>query len=725
VRTIGDLERDRTRKPYARSVRLLAHALDVPFPGHAAAAPPGGRAAAVYPPIVVPRQLPGPVRHFAGRRAELELLTGLLGEAGTAPGPVLITAIGGTAGVGKTALAVHWAHQVAHRFPDGQLYVNLHGFDPSCRPAEAAEAIRVLLDALGVPAGQIPAGLDAMAGLYRSLLSGRRTLVLLDNARDAEQARPLLPGSPSCVVVVTSRSQLAGLAVSEGAYTLTLDLLTEAEAAELLARRLGAARLNAEPEATAELITLCARLPLALAIAAARVSARPGLGLGALAEELKDAQRRLDALETGDASACIRVVFSRSLDSLPARAARMFALLGLHPGPDITIPAAASLAGVPLPQARRSLRDLADVHLVTECASGRYSLHDLLRAYAAELAAATHDDAGRHAALARTLDHYLHTAAAAGRLINPSREQVDLDPPRPGVGPERLDDHRQALAWFEAEHHVLLRAVILAARAGFDGCAWQLPWTMAHYLDWRGYWHEWAATQHTALAAATRLGDAAGQAVARRHLAHAYVRLGDYDQARVQLTDCLGLSRQLGDRDGEARAHQTLGGIAGRQDRHAAALGHAERALALYQATGSRAGQAAALNNVGWCHAQLGDYQQAVTFCRQALDLRRELGDRPGEAYTWDSLGYALDKLGNLGEAADCYRRALGIFAELGYKYQEAGVLDHLGDNRRVVGQPNAVGDAWQRAVNILDELGHPDAEPIRAKLRQLAQGPG
>jgi DNA-binding SARP family transcriptional activator len=671
-------------------------------------------------PAFVPRQLPTAVKQFAGRQAELAALTGLLDRAGEAAGAVVIGALGGMAGVGKTALAVRWAHQIAGRFPDGQLYVNLRGFDPSGRPMPPAEALRGLLDALMVPAGRIPASVDAQAGLYRSLLSGKRMLVVLDNARDAGQIRPLLPASPGCLVVVTSRSQLAGLVAAEGACALTLGLLTEAEARELLALRLGQARLDAEPAAAAQLTGLCAGLPLALAIAAARVSARPGFGLGALAEELKDAQRMLDALDTGDAPASVRAVFSWSLNNLPAPAARMFALLGLHPGPDITTPAAASLAAIPPLQAHRALVELAEAHLITEHTPGRFSLHDLLRAYAAEQAGANNDGAARNAAFARTLDHYLHAAHAAASLINPSREPVTLSAQRTGVTLEHLADHQQALGWFEAEHHVLLSAVTLADRAGFDACAWQLPLAIANYLDWRGYWHEWAVTQRTALAAATRLGDIAGQAVAHRQLAHACVRLADYDAARAHLTECLGLSRQLGDRDGEARAHQTLGGVAERQHRHDDALGHVKQALALYRATGSRAGQAAALNNVGWCHAQLGDHQQAHTYCRQALAMRRELGDRPGEAYSWDSLGYAEHKLGHLAEAADCYRRALGIFEELGGQYQQAGTLNNLGDTCRVAGQLDAARDAWQRALDILDELDHQDAHEVRAKLRQL-----
>lgn len=730
---VSDLERGGTNYPHRRSLQRLADALALQGEARMEFLALGRWRAgspAIDPtpeePVpkadkapIVPRQLPAPVRQFVGRQRELAALTGLLDRGNSAPAAVVISAIAGTAGVGKTALALHWAHQVADRFPDGQLYVNLRGFDPSGRPIPPAEAILGLLDALEVPAERIPASLDAAAALFRSLLAGKRMLVVLDNARDTGQVHSLLPADPGCLAVVTSRSQLAGLVAAEDAHLLVLDLLTEAESSELLALRVGAARVAAEPQAAAELIRLCARLPLALAIAAAQASANPGLGLGALAAELHNAQPALDALDPGDPVASVRSIFSWSLEGLTASTARMFALLGLHPGPDITVPAAASLAGIPPPQARRALRELAQVHLISEHVPGRYSLHDLLRTFAAEQAAEREPRTERHAAIQRVLDHYLHTAHTAALLLNPSREPVALTRPRAGVMPEGLTDLQQALAWFEAEHRVLISAVTMAAQTGFDAGAWQLAWAMDNFLDWRGHWQEWAATQRTALAAATRLGDIAGQATARRLLGHTCARVGDYDQARAYLTDCLGLYHQLGDRIGEGRVHQTLGWIAERQNRYADALGHAEQALALYRSTDDRARQAAALNNVGWCHALVGAYREALKASRQALALHRQFGHREGEASSWDSLGYAEHKLGNLADAADCHRHALGIFRQLGDRYKEAEILIHLGDVGHTAGQPQQARDAWQRALDILLELNHPDAAQVIAKLDQ------
>ena len=498
VRTISDIERGRIRRPHRRSVDLLCDALGLARPGRkrAGSAASGKARAPVPTPAgrsgydggqllpVVPRQLPTAIPHLAGRSDELRILDELLGRldgtAGTAgmAGTALILAISGTAGVGKTALAVHWAHQVAERFPDGQLYVNLRGFDPSGAPVEPAEAIRSLLDAFGMSAERIPASPDAQAALYRSLLADRRMLVILDNARDEAQVRPLLPGNAPCLVVVTSRRQLAGLAATECAQLMNLDVLTDAGAHEMLCHRLGPELVDGESEAVVELISLCARLPLALAIAAARHAARPSRALHALVEELRPAQDRLtllDASDVADAVTSARAVFSWSYQSLTQPAARMFRLLAVHPGPDITAAAAASVAGLCQERARQALTELVLANLLAEHADGRYTCHDLLRAYAAEQASRSDSDADRRAAMHRMLDHYLHTAFGAARLL----DQADL-PARPhtlapGVVPEELADRREAFAWFEAERPVLSAAISQAARHGFDGHARHLP----------------------------------------------------------------------------------------------------------------------------------------------------------------------------------------------------------------------------------------------------------
>ena len=662
-----------------------------------------------------PRQLPAPVRGFTGRAAELDQLSLLLGDASPQPpGPVLILAIDGTAGVGKTALAVHWAHQVAARFPDGQLYVNLRGFGPVGAPADPAEAIRSFLEALGADRGRIPVSLDSQAALYRSLLAGKRVLIVLDNALDEQQVRPLLPASPGCLVLVTSRRQMAGLAAVDGARLLNLDVLSPAEARELLARRLGPERAAAEPHAVGELAVLCGRLPLALAITAARAAAQPGHPLSALATELRDEHGRLDALDTADPNASARVVFAWSYQQLDSPVARLFRLAGLHPGPDITIPAAASLTGTTQHAARRALRELTAANVLTEHLPGRYALHDLLRAYAAEQAHHTDSDTDRREATGRVLDHYLHTAAGAALLLDPSKEPIVLAPPRPGTAPEQPADHRQALAWFEAEHQVLLASVTLAAGSGFEGHAWQLPWAMVSHL--REHRQERAAIQRTALAAAGRLGNTAAQALSSRLLAIACSGLGDHDQARDHYACSLTLYQRLGNRLGQAKIHQNLSVLAERQGHYANALGHAEQALRLCQAIGDKLYEAEALNDVGWYHGLLGDYQQARAFCRQALTLSAETDDRRLEGHAWDSLGYAEHHLGNLAEAAACYRRAVSLLRETGVRFDEADTLTRLGDTRHAAGELAYARESWQEALTILEDLQHPDAEQVRAR---------
>jgi tetratricopeptide (TPR) repeat protein len=397
----------------------------------------------------------------------------------------------------------------------------------------------------------------------------------------------------------------------------------------------------------------------------------------------------------------------------------MFRLLGLHPGPDTTAAAAASLAGLDPGHARRLLRELTHAHLLTEHSPGRYTFHDLLRAYAAELASAGGERA-RLEATVRMLDHYLHTAHTAARLMQPHRAAPALDPVNPGVTPESLTEHHQALAWFAAEHRVLAAALAAAAEAGFDVHAWQLPWALASFLDWRGHWHEWAAAQRAAVAAAIRLGDKTAEAMARRGTAAACLKIGDHEEARAHLAACLGLYRQLGDRVGEARIRQDLSGAAEMQGGYADALRHSEQALELFRASDDRPGEANALNSIGWCHAQLGNLLQARTVCQQALSLYRELGNRYCEAHTWDSLGYAELRLGHLANAAGCYRHALSLMRDVGDRFAEADILTHLGDARRAAGDPAEARDAWRQALAILDDLPHPDAEKVRAKLASL-----
>jgi hypothetical protein len=665
----------------------------------------------------VPRQLPTALRHFCGRRAELAELDRLL-DGALATEAVLVTAISGTAGIGKTTLAVYYAHRVADRFPDGQLYVNLRGFGANGAMMEPAEAIRRFLDALGVGPERMPADLDAQAALYRSNLAGRRMLLVLDNARDSGQILPLLPGTPGCLVLVTSRSQLTGLIAAAGAYPLTLDLLTGAEARLLLSRRLGTDRVAAEPAAVAEIIDRCARLPLALALMAARAAVRPAVALRLLTDELCDTQQRWQALTNDDDPASdVRTVLSWSYQALTSAAARLFRLLGLHPGQDTDAMAAASLAGLAADEARSLLAELTQASLLVEHVPGRYTFHDLLRDYATHLTQTIETQAQRRAATCRVLDHYLHSAYGAAVLLDKPYERLTLRPARPGVNPERPAGQQQAMRWFTAEYRVLLAAIGHAAAAGYETHAWQLTWAVSTFLDRQGHWHEFAAAGRSAVAAADQLTDPAVRAWTRRILGRACTRLNRFDDADAHLRDALSLCVQSADQAGQADTHRYLAILCWRWNRLETALEHSLQCLELCRAVGHRGRLAGALNGVGWIQALLGDSQSALVSCEQALVIYTELGDRHGQAHTWDSLGYAHQHLGHHARAIECYLNTLTLVRQLGDRYQEADTLANLGGVRLATGDPPAARDDWQRALVILDELDHPDAEKVRAKL--------
>ena len=661
----------------------------------------------------VPAQLPLDVHGFTGRSAELGELDRLLSSAHVQPTAVAVSVVSGTAGVGKTALVVHWAHRVRSSFPDGQLYVDLRGFAPDGGVSSPDDLIRGFLDALGVPPQRVPVTLEAQTALYRSVLTGRRMLVLLDNARDAQQVRPLLPGSPGCLVLVTSRHQLPGLVAAHGARPLALDLPSPDEAREMMTRRLGAT----DPETLDEIIALCARLPLALSIAAARAATRPNLPLETLAAELRSTSGSLEAFAGDDEVTDVRAALSWSYRALSPDAAALFRQLGLHPGPDVSVVAAASLGGVSVVQAHRLLTELTNTHLATEQTPGRYALHDLLRAYAIEQAHSVDVEATRQAALLRMLDHYLHTAHTAARLLSPDRAPITIDPPRPGVVLVDIADHDHALSWYASEYAVLLAAVACAGTGRFDTHASQLAWSLTTFLDRRGLWHDRVVVQLTALAAAGRLGDRPGQAHIHRGLANAYARLGRYEDSRAHLAQALDILDELAEYAGQANTHMTLGFVCELEGRHDEALGHAEKALELCRTVGNPTWQARALNEVGWRHAMLGNHRQALVICRQALAELQELGDRNGEAGSWDSLGYTYQHLGDHDQAVSCYRQALGLLAELGDHAHEAEVLVRLADTLDAAGAEDEARSAREEALAIFERIDHPDATVVRARL--------
>jgi tetratricopeptide (TPR) repeat protein len=672
---------------------------------------------------ITPAQLPADLPGFVGRARHLHQLDALLPDVeqrATSATAVVISAIGGTAGVGKTTLAVHWAHRVRYRFPDGQLYLNLRGFDPGGAVVTPAQAVRQFLDALQVPPQRIPAGLDAQLDLYRSLLADKQILIVLDNARDTAQVRPLLPGASGCLALITSRNQLTGLIATDGAHPIGLDLLSPAEARQLLAHRLGADRVAAESDAVEQIIAACARLPLALAVVAARAAVQPHCALAPLAGELAD-RRRLDALTGDDPHADLRAVFSWSNQALTPGAGRLFRLLGLHPGPDIASPAAASLAALTQPEVRLLLAELTGANLLTEHLPGRYTMHDLLRVYAAEQARATEPDVQARTAVHRMLDHYLHTAHAAAMLLDPHRQAVSLSAPRPGVQPETLADLADTLAWFRAEYPVLLAIVRSTVTSGPAESAWQLAWTLTGFLDRRAQWHDLATVQAIALKAAQRLSDRVGEMRARNALAIAYTRLRKYADAEAHLRSALDLCKDAGDLDGQAHMHHNIAWLLERTGHPEQALGHEHQGLELYRRIGNRQGEARTLNAIGWYHALVGNHSRTLTPCLEALALLETLNDRQAQAQTLDTLGLAYHHLGHHAQAINCYERAVALNRTLEDRFYEANTLSRLGDVHHAAGDLPAARHAWQQALTILNDLGHPNADDVQTKLNGVA----
>ncbi len=710
VRAIRDLERGRVRAPRWSSVRLLADALDLDADARTGLETASAESSPGVPPALLPLDVAG----FAGREDHLARLDALL-DGSTA---WLICAVSGTAGVGKTALAVHWAHRVRERFPDGQLYVNLRGADPSGSVMQPIEAVRIFLDALDVPPQRVPAGLPAQVGLYRSLLADRRVLVVLDNARDADQVRPLLPGTAGARVVVTSRNQLMGLIATEGALPVPLDLLSGAEARALLNRRLGVQRVGAEPGAVDEIIARCARLPLALAIVAARAATHPAFPLASLADELGHLRGPLDMIVGDDADTDLRAVLSWSYKTVSAGAAELFRLLGLHAGPDISLAATVSLAGSSHGHVRTALTELVLANLVTERLPGRYHLHDLLRAYATELCHAHDSQEQRRAALHRLLDHYAHTASAANRLLAPHREPIVLHPPVvPGTAPEGIADRTAALTWLNQERAALVRVIKQASAAGLDTSAFRLASVLVDFFDVRSGWHDLVVTQHVALDASRRLHDRQGEGRAHCYLAQAYTAMGRFDEATDHLHQALRLFDQLDDLRGQGDAHMHLDLLFWGRGQTDEALDHAQQALRLYRAADHHEGQAVALNGIGYWHAAVGDSQAALDHCARALAINRKIGNSRAEAQTSDSLAYAHRRRGDHAQAAHWYRRAITLFRQVGDRYNEAESLTNLGDTHHAACDHTAAHQAWQSAAAILDALNHPRADQIRARL--------
>jgi tetratricopeptide (TPR) repeat protein len=662
--------------------------------------------------LAKPRELPASVRSFIGRSNELQTLTELLDHADeNAAGAVVISAIGGTAGVGKTALAVHWAHQVADRFPDGQLYVNLRGYDPD-QPMLAAEALARFLRALDGPGQDIPADEGERAARYRSLLAMRRMLVVLDNARDAEQIRPLLPGSPGCLVLVTSRDSLAGLVARDGAVRLDLDLLTPTDAVGLLRELIGL-RVDADSGAAAALSEYCCRLPLALRVAAEIVVAQPSVLLAELAAELADQQQGLQRLDAGgDPRTAVRAVFSWSYRYLKPDAARAFRLVSLHPGPDLDLYAAAALTDTSLTRARSLLDQLARAHLIQATGAGRYGMHDLLSAYARQLTAEHDSEADRRAGLTRLFDYYLATAAAASKTsyTGSNHRGPSIQPPATPV--PQLSDRAAAQEWLKTEQGSFVAIAAYATANGWPRYATQLSAILVgHYAGNSN--PEVIIIHEYAHRAAMAMGDRQAEALAVFSLGQVAWSQGRYEQAGLRFRDALALYRETGDVYGEASALHGLGLVALQEGRYEDASDCFWRAAALCDEIGDRASQARALSNLGVIKRRQGHYREAADYLEQSLAASREIGDRSGEGTTLCRLGVVGVRLGRYQQARDYLQQGLAVSREIGSSADEATALCWLGVPVMYLGHHQLAASYQQRALAMFRESGERSGEAI------------
>jgi tetratricopeptide (TPR) repeat protein/transcriptional regulator with XRE-family HTH domain len=698
-RSVSDLERGIATAPRRDTIRLLADALGLAGPARAQfeavargrpmpAAPVTGGTAAMH-------TLPRDIASFTGRQQEL----GQLAEAAAGAGGVVgIHAIGGMAGVGKTAFAVHAAHRLADRFPGGQIFLPLHGHTPGQRPVDPADALASLLLTAGVPAGQIPPGLEARMALWRDRLAGRQLLLILDDAASSEQVRPLLPSAGGSLVLVTSRRHLSAL---EDATAVSLDTLPAGEAASLLVRLAGRTGLSPDDASVAEITRLCGNLPLAIGMVARQLYHHPAWTAAGRAAELTSARDRLELMATENVS--VAAAFDLSYADLTGEQQRLFRRLGLHPGADIDGYAAAALDGTDLVAARRGLEALYDQYLLTEPAAGRYRLHDLIGEHARALANRVDPDRDRDGVIARLLDYYQHAAARADALI--ARQ-----PPAPAAAVPAsvpaLADREQALAWARAERASLLACLDHATATGQHARAIALTAALAGLLRLDGPWAE-AITRHTAaIQAARSLGDRLGQAGALTALGDVQRLTGDYPAATQALEQALGIYRDLGDRLGQANAVGQLGVVRLATGEYPAAARALEQALGIYRDLGDRLGQAGVLSGLGEVRTMTGDFPAGARALEQALGIRRDLGDRLGQANVLSQLGAVRRMTGDFPAGARALEQALGIFRDLGERRGQANALTWLGYVWRMTGDFPAGARALEQALGIFRDLG-------------------
>ncbi|SDD68844.1 ATP-binding protein [Actinokineospora iranica] len=677
------------------------------------------------PSLPPPRQLPREVTHFTGRAAELSKLDALLGNAGSArSSTVVISAIAGAPGIGKTSLAVHWSHQVRERFPDGQLYVNLRGYDAS-PPLSADHVLDAFLRALGLPAGRIPQDTDAKASVYRSFLAERRMLVLLDNAATPDQIRPLLPNEPGCLVLVTSRSRLSGLVARDGAHRISLDLLAPDEASSLLRDIVGQDRTDREPKAVDELARRCAYLPLALRITAERLAARPRSTVAELVHELADERQRLDVLAAADDDECtaVRTVFSWSYHSLPRDTARMFRQLGLHPGPTISLDAATALTGSTTTVTRRLLDNLVAVHLLAETESRRYQFHDLLRDYAAEQALLDEPDAQCGLAVQRLFEWYLHTAHAALFAYYPLNPELPIDSPPATCRALEFTGLDHARRWLSTEYPNLVALIRRAPNLSQHTACWQLTIAIGTYMMQELPVADRIDVHRHGLAAAQHTGHQLGQAWAYLNLGSASRDAHHYDDAIEYGQRVLAISRSI---DAKFMEGAALGNLARcfndlRRYTKAAELGN--QSLSIYRKIGNLRNVGLSLIQLGESEHGLGQLEQANAHIQQGLDIVTALKGTTLQALALRCQAKIFHAQGQRDLAIQSLNRAALLSKSVRDDRRYGDALNQLGELYNDIGEPDQSRNAWREAIAVLAYLDPPQADRIRIQLNSFENG--
>ncbi len=634
----------------------------------------------------------------------------------------MVAAVIGAGGLGKTTLAVHAAHLLRVQYPGGQLYANLQGASPT--PAPPSDVLARFLRDLGMDPARIPADEEERAAHYRSRLTDQRVLIVLDDAKDAAHVRPLLPGSASCAVLVTTRNRMPDLA---GSRFVDLDVLEPAEAGEMFAGIIGADRAAADPQATTEVLTACAGLPLAIRIAAARLSARSGWSMRTIATRLADQRRRLDWLQTGDLA--VRACFEVSFTSLPPRpghggteAAHAFRLLGTWQGSSIGLPAAVALIGEDGGDVADALEVLVDAQLLQSPAPDRYRFHDLLKAYAADRADREETADARRDAIRRLLTWYLHTVDAVAHMVAPHRYQFALAPGGPGCEPLGFQTVNDALNWCEVERTNLVAATRQAAGSGLHEVAWQLPVAAVGFFNRRTYWADWVETNEIALASARKLGDQRAEALVLNCLGTAYLRrrMGD---AASYFEQALTIRRQIRDLPGEVQTATSLADTYGLLHRYDEALELLKRALEIQREAANPYSQGVVLNNLGETYLALGRVPEAVHSLEQAREIFLDIGDTRGEGYALDNLGAAYLSVDRGSDAVAALERALTLRHAAGDRLEEAGTLSHLARACLSGAAPAQARDYLHRALIIYEGLDEMErASALRAEFRDLGR---